>query len=179
MSLQSDIIQQLSLGGVVSHKSGWKFQCPFCSDLYKESKKKEKCAVLLPVDNSKGNAFMFHCQRGIFSGKGDCNHSMSFSKFLQKHNPDLYKQYLVEKEKRKEYVLLKNQARRVEKILRDGTWKNKFKSPSRPLAPSGFPEYENRTVLITDDAGTSFKFDSSSDPDLFFSLMNHIEGNAI
>ena len=83
MSLQSDIIQQLSLDGIVSHKNGWKFQCPFCSDLYKESKKKEKCAVLLPVDNSKGNAFMFHCQRGIFSGKGDCNHSMTLASFFK------------------------------------------------------------------------------------------------
>ena len=45
MSLQSDIIQQLSLDGIVSHKSGWKFQCPFCSDLYKESKKKEVCSI--------------------------------------------------------------------------------------------------------------------------------------
>ena len=135
MSLQSDIIQRLSLDGIVSHKNGWKFQCPFCSDLYKESKRKEKCAVLLPVDNSSGNAFMFHCQRGILSGKGDCYHSMSFSKFLEKHNPGLYKEYLEEREMRKEYVLLKNRDRRVEKILRDDTWKSKFKSPSRPLAP--------------------------------------------
>ena len=178
MSLQSDIIQQLSLDGVVSHKSGWKFQCPFCSDLYKGPRRKRSVQYCYPLI-IQGNAFMFHCQRGIFSGKGDCNHSMSFRKFLQKHNPTLYKLYLEESEKRKEYVLLKNQARRVEKILRNNSWKSKFKSPSRPLAPSGFPEYENRTVLITDDAGTSFKFDSSSDPDLFFSLMNHIEGNAI
>lgn len=69
MSLQSDIIKQLHLDGIVDHKDGWKFECPFCSRLYKESKKKEKCAVLLPVDNSTINAFMFHCQRGILSGR--------------------------------------------------------------------------------------------------------------
>lgn len=102
---------------------------------------------------------------------------MSFAKILQKHNQPLYEKYLDEREKRKEYVLLKNRDKQVEKILRDDTWKSKFKSA--PVVPSGFPEYENRTVIITDYTGTSFKFDSSSDPDLFCSLMNRIQGNAI
>ena len=65
--------------------TGYKLACPFCRDVQKrESKSKEKCASLYPVEGSY--TFFFSCNRGLnggVQGVQSCNHTMGFSTFLK------------------------------------------------------------------------------------------------
>ena len=80
--------------------SGYKLACPFCRDAQKrESKSKEKCATLYPVEGSY--TFFFSCNRGLnggVQGVHSCNHTMRFSTFLKQWNLPLYRKYVREKE---------------------------------------------------------------------------------
>ena len=79
---------------------GWTLACPFCRDAQKgESKSKEKCASLYPVEGSF--TYFFSWNRGLnggVQGVQSCNHTMKFSSFLKKWNPPQYRKYVREKE---------------------------------------------------------------------------------
>ena len=83
-------------------KDGWgyKLACPFCRDAQKrESKSKELCASLYPVEGAF--TYFFSCNRGLHGGvQGvqSCNHTMRFSTFLKMWNPPQYRKYVREKE---------------------------------------------------------------------------------
>ena len=79
---------------------GWTLACPFCRDAQKrESKSKEKCASLYPVEGTF--TYFFSCNRGLnggVQGVQSCNHTMKFSTFLKQHHPTVYKSFVREKE---------------------------------------------------------------------------------
>ena len=79
---------------------GWTLACPFCRDAQKrESKSKEKCASLYPVEGTY--TYFFSCNRGLnggVQGVHSCNHTMRFSTFLSKWNPPQYRKYVKEQE---------------------------------------------------------------------------------
>ena len=83
---------------------GWTLACPFCRDDQKrESKSKEKCASLYPVEGTF--TYFFSCNRGLnggVQGVHSCNHTMRFSTFLKKWNPPQYRKYVREKEMAKQ-----------------------------------------------------------------------------
>ena len=83
--------------------SGYKVACPFCRNAQKnESKSREKCASIYPVEGSF--SYFFSCNRGLNGGAGnqDCSHTMRFSTLLKKWNPPLYRKYAREKEMAKQ-----------------------------------------------------------------------------
>ena len=79
---------------------GWTLVCPFCRDAQKrESKSKEKCATLYPVEGTY--TYFFSCNRGLNGGAQgvqSCNHAMRFSTFLKKWNLPQYRKYVRERE---------------------------------------------------------------------------------
>ena len=83
---------------------GWVLACPFCRDAQKrQSKSKEKCASLYPVEGTY--TYFFSCNRGLnggVQGVQSCNHTMRFSTFLKQHQPSLYKSFVREKEMAKQ-----------------------------------------------------------------------------
>ena len=86
-------------GGIVQPKSfkglqGHEFPCPFCSVMQrKESKKRNRCAALMPHPESF--SYTFHCCR---KHSADCMDSLSFPNFLNRYNPALFRQYHLERE---------------------------------------------------------------------------------
>ena len=83
-------------------KDGWgyKLACPFCGDVQKrESKSKELCASLYPVEGTY--TYFFSCNRGLNGGAQgvqSCNHTMRFSTFLKQWNLPQYRKFVREKE---------------------------------------------------------------------------------
>ena len=122
-TLQQKYIDQLYLDRKVSHLSGWKFVCPFCSHIQKsDSRRNEKCATLLDVYDSGGYAYTFHCRRGInnrtfYSG---CSYSMSFTQFLRSLNSALCDQYLKEKNE----CEIRRRRNKIPKDFSDGKYPN-------------------------------------------------------
>ena len=86
-------------GGRVEPKNfkglqGYVFPCPFCSVLQKrESKRKERCAALMP--HSQSFSYTFHCCR---KQSPDCLQSLCFPNFLKRYNPALFRQYHLDRE---------------------------------------------------------------------------------
>ena len=86
-------------GGVVKTKSfkglsGYEFPCPFCSSKQnRDSKKRERCAALMPHPQSF--SYTFHCCR---KGSPECLQSLSFPNFLSAYNPALFRQYHLQRE---------------------------------------------------------------------------------
>ena len=86
-------------GGSVQSKSfkglqGYEFPCPFCSVMQKkESKKRNRCAALMPHPESF--SYAFNCCR---KHSGDCMDSLSFPNFLRRFKPVLFRQYHMERE---------------------------------------------------------------------------------
>jgi hypothetical protein len=80
--------------------NGYVLACPFCRDAQKrESKSKEMCASLYPVEGTF--TYFFSCNRGLnggVQGVQSCNHTMRFSTFLKQWNPPQYRKYVREKE---------------------------------------------------------------------------------
>ena len=72
---------------------GYAFPCPFCQfRCDKESSRNRRVAYLLP--HKESFSWTFYCHR---HGTPECQTSRSFSNFLAMYNPDLYKQYQMEK----------------------------------------------------------------------------------
>ena len=110
MTIQQRYLEKMipSLTPYQKHKFrdgyGYKIACPFCRDAQKnDSKSKEKCASIYPVEGSF--SFFFSCNRGLNGGKGnqECSQTMRFSTLLKKWNPPLYRRYTREKEVEKQF----------------------------------------------------------------------------
>lgn len=109
MTIAEKYIQMMQLSLLHCQKKqfrdgmGWTLACPFCRDAQKrESKSKEKCATLYPVEGTY--TYFFSCNRGLnggVQGVQSCNHTMKFSTFLKQHHPTVYKNFVREKEKAK------------------------------------------------------------------------------
>ena len=88
--------------------TGCKLACSFCRGVKKrESKSKEKCASLYPVEGSY--TYFFSCNRGLNGGAQgvqSCNHTMRFSTFLKQHHPTVYKSFVREKELARKTAIL-------------------------------------------------------------------------
>ena len=106
MTITEKYIQAMQLSLLQCQKKqfrdgmGWTLACPFCRDAQKrESKSKEKCATLYPVEGTY--TYLFSCNRGLnggVQGVQSCNHTMRFSTFLKQWNPPQYRKYVKEKE---------------------------------------------------------------------------------
>ena len=105
MSIQEKYLKAIisSLSPFQKHSfrdgDGCKVACPFCRNAQKnESKSREKCAAIYPVEGSF--SYFFSCNRGLNGGAGnqDCSYTMRFSTLLKKWNPPLYRKYVREKE---------------------------------------------------------------------------------
>ena len=68
----------------------WNFRCPICGD---SQKNKNKCRGFI---YEKSNKYFYRCH--------NCEFGTSFSKFLEKINPFLHKEYITEQYKEKTYV---------------------------------------------------------------------------
>ena len=68
----------------------WNFRCPICGD---SQKYKNKCRGFI---YEKSNKYFYRCH--------NCEFGTSFSKFLEKINPFLHKEYITEQYKEKTYV---------------------------------------------------------------------------
>ena len=79
---------------------GFALACPFCRDAQKrESKSKEKCATLYPVEGSF--TYFFSCNRGLnggVQGLMPCDRTTRFSTFLKRWNPPQCRKYIRERE---------------------------------------------------------------------------------
>ena len=72
-----------------NHTNLWNFRCPICGDSQKHQNKRRGFIY------EKKNQYFYRCH--------NCDYGTSFSKFLEKVNPSLHKEYLTERYKEKQY----------------------------------------------------------------------------
>lgn len=72
-----------------NHTNLWNFRCPICGDSEKHQNKRRGFIY------EKKNQYFYRCH--------NCDYGTSFSKFLEKVNPSLHKEYLTERYKEKQY----------------------------------------------------------------------------
>lgn len=66
----------------------YEFPCPFCSAHRKSYKKNSRCAALFWVETR--GCFKFQC---FNHGSVQCSYPVEFPKFLEKLNPELFREY--------------------------------------------------------------------------------------
>ena len=66
----------------------YEFPCPFCSAHRKGSKKNSRCSALFWVETR--GCFRFQC---FNAGSIACKYPMEFTKFLERLNPGLFREY--------------------------------------------------------------------------------------
>ena len=66
----------------------FEFSCPFCSAHRKGGKKNSKCSALFWVENR--GCFRFQC---FNAGSYQCKSSLEFPGFLERFNPELFREY--------------------------------------------------------------------------------------
>jgi len=87
-----ELLFQYSLGEIAEATNTrvvkYEFLCPFCSTQRKDNKKHSKCSALFWLE--KRGCFMFQC---FNNETNECQYPMVFSKFLERLNSSLFRNY--------------------------------------------------------------------------------------
>ena len=87
-----EMLFQYSLGDIKESRNTrvlkYEFTCPFCSEHRKSYKKNLKCSALFWVETR--GCFKFQC---FNHGSNQCSSVVEFPKFLEKINPELFREY--------------------------------------------------------------------------------------
>jgi hypothetical protein len=91
-----EMLFQYSFGDIKESKNTrvpkYEFACPFCSDQRKSYNKKAKCSALFWVETR--GYFKFQC---FNHGSIKCSSVVEFPKFLEKYNPELFREYQIKR----------------------------------------------------------------------------------